>query len=73
LCSRTATGQVVRDTSGHPVLDCMCGNIISGRFDPLRPFFTKGGSFWSNNTTELLASTTDADRQARTRNRCNGE
>ena len=73
LCSHTATGQVVRDASGHPVLDCMCGNIISGRFDPLRPFFTKGGSFWSNNTTELLASTTDADRQARTRNRCNGE
>jgi len=51
----------------------MCGNIISGRFDPLKPFFTKGGSFWSNNTTELLTSTTDADRQARTRNRCNGE
>ena len=31
------------------------------------------GSFWTNSTTELLATTTDADRQARTRNRCNGE
>ena len=51
----------------------MCGNIICGRFDPSKPFFTTHGSFWSNCTTELLASTTDEDRQAKTRNRCNGE
>ena len=50
----------------------MCGNIIQGRFDPSKPFFTKHGGFWTNCTTELLASTTEADRQARTRNRCNG-
>jgi PAS domain S-box-containing protein len=51
----------------------MCGNILCGRFDPSQPFFTARGSFWSNGTTRLLASTTEADRQARTRNRCNGE
>ena len=51
----------------------MCGNVIGGRFDPSKPFFTARGSFWTNCTTELLASTTEADRQARTRNRCNGE
>jgi len=51
----------------------MCGNVICGRFDPSQPFFTARGSFWTNCTTELLASTTAADRQARTRNRCNGE
>ena len=73
LCSRSATGEVIRDCTGSPVLDCMCGNIICGRVDPSKPFFTRGGSFWSNCTTDLLASTTDADRQARTRNRCNGE
>ena len=53
--------------------ECMCGNVICGRFDPSKPFFTARGSFWTNCTTELLASTTEADRQARTRNRCNGE
>ncbi len=37
------------------------------------PFFTKHGSFWTNSTSELLASTSESDRQARTRNRCNGE
>jgi|GEM_PF-6538438 len=56
-----------------PVLDCMCGCVISGRFDPSKPFFTERGSFWTNSTSELLASTTETDRQTRTRNRCNGE
>ena len=51
----------------------MCGNVICGRFDPSKPFFTAQGSFWTNCTTELLASTTEADRQGRTRNHCNGQ
>ncbi len=58
---------------GTPVLECMCGNTLCGRTDAALPFFTAGGSFWTNSTTDLLASTTDEDRQARTRNRCNGE
>jgi len=73
LCSRNSRGEVLRDDAGHARLDCMCGNIILGRFDPAKSFFTADGSFWSNCTTELLATTTEADRQARTRNRCNGE
>ena len=73
LCVSDLKGQLLRDEIGNPVLECMCGNILCGRFDPSKPFFTPHGSFWSNGTTELLASTTEADRQARTRNRCNGE
>ncbi len=73
LCAHDAGGQLVRDGEGNPVLECMCGNVLCGRFDPALPFFTAKGSFWSNGTTELLASTTETDRQARTRNRCNGE
>ncbi len=73
LCVRDRAGDVARDTKGNPVLECMCGNVILGRVDPSLPFFTEGGSFWTNSTTELLASTTEADRQARTRNRCHGE
>lgn len=73
LCERDMHGQIKRDDIGNPILDCMCGNILQGRFDPTKPFFTARGSFWSNCTTKLLASTTEADRQARTRNRCNGE
>ncbi|HEY3323026.1 MAG TPA: PAS domain S-box protein [Planctomycetota bacterium] len=73
LCARDAAGKPVRDSAGYPILECMCGNVLCGRFDPAKPFFTARGSFWSNCTTELLASTTEADRQTRTRNRCNGE
>jgi PAS domain S-box-containing protein len=72
LCTRDANGQIVCDINGYPIHECMCGNIIHGRFDPTKPFFTQSGSFCTNCTTELLATTTDADRQARTRNRCNG-
>jgi PAS domain S-box-containing protein len=66
-------GEILRDDTGYPVLECMCGNILCGRFDPAEPFFTAHGSFWSNSTTALLAGTTEVNRQARTCNRCNGE
>ena len=73
LCARDEKGNIVRDKTGTPALECMCGNVLCGRTDPAQPFFTKGGSFWTNGTTQLLATTTEKDRQARTRNRCNGE
>ena len=73
LCSRDDTGEIIRDPNGNPVLECMCGNVLCGRINPSQPFFTQGGSFWTNSTTELLASTTEKDRQSRTRNRCHGE
>lgn len=70
---RVREERLLRDSRESPCLECMCGNIICGRTDPFLPFFTKGGSFWSNNTSELLASTSDEERQTRTRNRCNGK
>jgi len=73
LCEKDETGKIKRDTAGNPALECMCGNILQERFDPSLPFFTKNGSFWTNSTTKLLASTSEKDRQSRTRNRCNGE
>jgi PAS domain S-box-containing protein len=73
LCATDPTGASIRDSQGNAVLECMCGNVIRGRFDPAQPFFTAYGSFWTNSTTDLLASTDEADRQSRTRNRCHGE
>ncbi|MGO8688167.1 MAG: ATP-binding protein [Thermoguttaceae bacterium] len=73
LCAQDDAGQLLCDSAGNPVIECMCGNVICGRFDPAQPFFTARGSFWTNCTTELLASTMEADRQAPTRNRCNGQ
>jgi PAS domain S-box-containing protein len=73
LCAFDEQGCVLRDAAGNPCLACMCGNVIAGRFDPSQPFFTKKGSFWTNSTSKLLAHTGEAQRQGRTRNRCNGE
>ena len=73
LCAFDLDGQLMRDEMGHPVLECMCGNILRGRFDPSRSYFTEGGSFWTNSTTELLKDTTEEERLTRTRNVCNIE
>jgi PAS domain S-box-containing protein len=73
LAVHDISGKILCDDTGEPMLECMCGNILSGRFDPAKPFFTANGSFWSNNTTTLLADTTDSDSQAHTCKRCNAE
>ena len=73
LCSYNGCGKPDRDSAGNPIMECMCGNVICGRFNPSQPFFTNNGSFWTNSTTKLLKNSSEEDRQARTRNRCNGE
>ncbi len=73
LCAIDQAGELIRDSEGNLCLECMCGNVICGRTDPKFPFFTRGGSFYTNSTTDLLLSTTEEDRQARTRDRCHGE
>lgn len=73
LCATDQVGSIIRESKGEPMLECMCGNIICGRFDPSKKFFTERGSFWTNSTTQLIANTTAADRQGNTRNRCNSE
>jgi PAS domain S-box-containing protein len=72
LCIYDENGHAKCDKHGNPLLECMCGNVILERTDSSKSFFTSDGSFWSNCTTKLLATTTDADRQTRTRNLCNG-
>ncbi|MDD5305399.1 MAG: histidine kinase dimerization/phosphoacceptor domain -containing protein, partial [Elusimicrobia bacterium] len=73
LGMRDDAGIAVKDGVGNPLLDCMCGNVICGRYDASKLFFTARGSFWTNSTTELLSATTAADRLDRMRDRCNGE
>lgn len=73
LCTYDGNGRARLDRTGNPLLACMCGNVIRGQFDPLQPFFTERGSFWTNSTTELLASTTEEGILAETRDRCNRE
>jgi hypothetical protein len=70
LCATDHEGNPIVDENGNPLLECMCGNVIKGRFDSKLPFFTEKGSFWTNSTTHLLETTTENERQSRTRNMC---
>ncbi len=65
--------RLVYDQNCSPLLDCMCGNVIRGHFNPVFPFFSKKGSFWTNSTTSLLSSITKQQKNfiGSTRNFCN--
>lgn len=71
LCRRDIKGEIIYDEKGNPYLECMCGNIVSGRTDPSLPYFTKRGSFFSNNTDNLPADVTEKGRQFEKCNQCN--
>ncbi|MCX5826179.1 MAG: PAS domain S-box protein [Deltaproteobacteria bacterium] len=73
LCARDAAGEIIRDSKGNPYLECRCGNVLCGRTDPSLPFFTEGGSFWTNSMTKHLAEKSEKEYQDRIRNRCNAE
>ncbi|MCW4037394.1 MAG: GAF domain-containing protein [Candidatus Bathyarchaeota archaeon] len=65
-------GNVVLDADSVPRVECMCGNILKGRFNPTFPFFTETGSFYTNSTTQLLTTMTEEERRevGRTRDTC---
>ena len=72
LCKLTEDGNPVVDSSGEPLLSCLCGRVLQGKTDPSQPFFTTGGSFWTNNTDRLL-EVTQPEYLGETRNVCNAE
>ncbi len=42
LCAKSDRGELIRDSEGNAVLECMCGNVICGRTDPSQYFFYRG-------------------------------
>ena len=73
LCTRGKSGQLLRDEQGNLCFDCLCGVVLCGKTDPEQPFFTPGGSFWTNSTTGLLESMVHKELALRMRNRCQDE
>ncbi len=59
-----------RDQDGKVRLECTCGLVISGKTDPSLPIFTRGGSFWINNSFPLLDLPAAQDPRFRPRNQC---
>ena len=66
ICSRDGKC----DSNGNVLLEGMCGIVIRGNTDSGKPFFTEGGSFWTNSTTELLLQKNEEESGFRTRNTC---
>ena len=71
VCAKDEDDNRIIDEDGQPLLECMCGNVLKGRFDPKQSYFTKKGSFWTNSTTQLLKSFAEKEIQSGTRNMCN--
>ena len=61
---------ICRDPEGNISLECTCGLVISGKTDPESPLFTRGGSFWTNNTFPLLELPETDDPRLHPRNSC---
>jgi PAS domain S-box-containing protein len=70
LCRFDAGGSLVCDEKGCGVLECVCGMVIQGKTDPLRPFFTEGGSFIANSADEFEKETAALGEKASIRNTC---
>jgi PAS domain S-box-containing protein len=70
LVERTVEDDVCRDKDGCAKLECTCGLVISGKADTCLPFFTLGGSFWTNDSLPLLDIPHDVDPRHNPRNEC---
>lgn len=42
------TGGMISEPDDDPGLISLCGNMVRGHVDPARPFFTRRGSFWTD-------------------------
>lgn len=70
LTLRDDDGGLCRDENGNVSLQCTCGLVISGQTDPANPLFTRGGSFWTNDSLPLLDLPADQEPRLNPRNRC---
>ena len=67
LLRRDAEGGVCRGKDGEACLACTCGLVIAGKPSP---FLTARGSFWTNDSVELLDLPIAEDPRLDPRNQC---
>ncbi|MEI7947989.1 MAG: ATP-binding protein [bacterium] len=54
LFDQNSNGVVCSDKDGNVCLESVYGLVLAGKANPALPFFTKGGSFWTNHSLPLL-------------------
>jgi hypothetical protein len=70
ICAHDTDGRLARDESGQPMLECMCGIVLSGRTEPGKQYFSDAGSFYTNSFSELLEATPCGDICSSMRTTC---
>jgi PAS domain S-box-containing protein len=68
ICRRNAFGELQKDSKGNAAMDCICGEVIMGKYDPQKSCVTPYGSFWTNDLAEFIASNNAS--QTLYRNKC---
>lgn len=58
LCISNNDSQTIQNFNENSAWEYIRSNVINGVFDPTLPFYTEGGSFWTNSLTNTLASLT---------------
>ena len=53
LCKKNEDETIEKDKSGEPSSECTCGVVLSRKIDKNKPYFTDGGSFWTNQSSEI--------------------
>ena len=71
LVQHTSDGGICRDDKGNIYLEGTCGLVLSGNTDPSNPLFTKGGSFWTNDSSLMLDLPPGQDPRHNPHNKCN--
>jgi diguanylate cyclase (GGDEF)-like protein len=72
ILGRNDDGTAASSLDGEePPLECVCGSVIRGVFEPDLPFISNFGSFFTNSTTALLTDRSLTVCLGRTRNYCN--
>ncbi len=70
LIAKNKEGKICLNKEGKPLLECTCGLVISGGVDSTSPLFTEYGSFWTNDSYQLLVLTPEEDPRYHPRNTC---
>jgi len=65
-----ASGKKPSDKEGETPLECTCGLVVSGKIDRANPLCSPGGSFFTNDSSLILAIPAAEDPRVRPRNRC---
>ena len=72
VCSRDGADCIL-DGCDEMSRECMCANVLHGRFDAAQSYFTDHGSFWTNSRSELLAAAQRAGTPLSVRESCNSK